>query len=166
MSSTKKASRRFANIEGETFDVVDAKKDVVIPRTLADLWLGKPGLANQCMNANCVLHHQEAFPHPVIAVSVLRTRVYVVTSAPEPGKRGTCVRYVLPVDATRRIDAHDTEGVGEPGDLTLLAPVGKQKGGARHAGVNRGTRTGERSGRVIGGRARVLAAVGAGRLDD
>jgi hypothetical protein len=162
----------FAYIEGDTYDSDDATEDVTLERAATDLWRAKPGRAGECMNALCIMRHRDLFPFPVVGVAVIRSRAYVIDRAPildDRGKtlqRGHVYRYVLSAKATAEIDLHDTEALGLTGDLELLAPTGAAKAGARHPGANRGKRTGERSARILGSKARVMAAVGAGLISE
>jgi hypothetical protein len=155
------ATRTLSRIRigGDLHDLSDAKRDVTLHRTLADVWHGKRGDALECMNAACVLHNAGAFPHPVLAVSVTKSRAYVVD------KPGHAVRYVLDESAGTAIDDHDAEGMAEVGELTLHAPRGKDRKGASHGPVHtdRGTE-GSRTPRTlgsVGARRRELVAVGA-----
>jgi hypothetical protein len=158
MARTTKVSR--IRIAGELLEASDAKRDVTLHRTLADVWHGKRGDALECMNAACVLHNAGAFPHPVLAVSVTKTRAYVVD------KPGHCVRYVLDDSAGTAIDAHDAEGMAEVGELTLHAPTGQWRKGQTHGtthtdnGATDRPRT-PRSLGAVGARRRELVAVGA-----
>lgn len=75
--------------------VVDAKQSVTIVRTVADALSGKKADPERCMDANCVLRNSKtgAFPHPVLAVWVIKSRAYVLRSAnPRTGKY-VVVRY-------------------------------------------------------------------------
>jgi len=57
-------------LEGMLYDYDDATVDVTIERELIHIAKAKRGKADGCMNNLACLGHREAFPHPVIAVSV------------------------------------------------------------------------------------------------
>lgn len=147
-----------ARIAGDLYRYSDAKKDVVIERKLVDVWKGKAGAANECMNARCILRNRAKFPHKVLAVSVLKSVVYVIDS-PEHA-----VRYIVGSRDRDLIAQHDETAKSEPGTLVLHAPNGSDKAGRER---KRGTPVRGKTGRynrplVRGEAARLLAAVGAG----
>jgi len=147
-------------VHGELHEVSDAKRDVTLHRSLTDVWHGRRGDDDECMNAVCILHNAGAFPHDVLAVSVTKSRAYVVD------RPGHCVRYTLDEAAGTAIDAHDATGIAEVGELTLYAPKGQARKGANHGdtprpeGAKDRTRTPRGIG-AVGARRRELVAVGA-----
>lgn len=156
-------AKRRIKIEGTYFPYDDAKKDVSIKRTLVDVWKGKPGSANECMNAQCVMRNKRKFGHKVLGVSVIKSRVYILDSPDH------VIRYTLSERDSRLIAQHDEEALGQPGTLVLRAPRGHNKAGAVHS-TKRG-RSGQHNPSskkqnhpmALGEKARVMAAVGAGR---
>ena len=149
-------------IEDALYDVDDAEQTVVCPRTLADVVGAKRGDAQRCMDARCVTRRHDLFPHPVLGVSVTKTKVYVID------RPGHCVRYTLTSEETAQIARHDTKGVGEPGTLVCQAPTGKARKGSSHdtgktprpEGNYDGSRTSK-----LGEAGRVLARVGSALPD-
>ena len=103
-------------IGDERYQVTDARRDVVIERSLLDVWRGRPGVAGECMNARCIIRNAELFPHPVLATSVIKSRVYVID------RPGHVVRYVLGKRDQDLVASHDEESIAAPGTLTLQAP--------------------------------------------
>jgi len=150
-------------IADEMYEVEDGTEKVSITRSLADVWQGRSGAAGECMNAKCVLRNAASFPHPVLAVSVIKTVVLVVD------RPGHAVRYMLSERDSRLIHEHDTEQVGEPGALTLRVPTGTRRQGAYRDRSQPGKRpsfTGaHRRHLVRGEQARVKAAIAATTAD-
>lgn len=147
------------NIEGTMFPYDDAKKDVVLERSLMDIFRGVPGVAGKCMNAQCVMRLKADFPHPVLGVSVLKARVYVIDSP------NHVVRYTLSKADSQLIGEHDEKAIGEPGILVLRAPrpsdrKGVKRGSGEHGG-SFGPNRGPGKPMHRGEKARVKAAVGA-----
>jgi hypothetical protein len=152
---------RRTRVDGILYPYDDAKKDVTIERDLVDVWKGVPGNATECMNAQCIIRNKAKFPHKVLAASVIKTRVFIFDSP------NHLVRYVLSSQDSRLIEAHDSKAIGQPGTLRLRAPHGHDVAGDSHgakdsrpSGPHSGTRD---KSLVRGEKARVLAAVGAGK---
>jgi hypothetical protein len=164
----------------------DAEQEVVIERTLADILRATPGSDLDCMNSRCIRaqRNRHVFPHPVLIVSTIRSRVYVVDKLDDSGLPAHAVRYELTARDSSLINAHDKLGAGEPGELRLRIPrdpkgsprraSGRQAG--RFAQIKKGHFSGE--GKVMrvlrpvtsasfkGAHGRYVAAVGALKLDD
>ena len=146
-------------IDGVLYPYDDAKKDVELQREIMDVWKGRPGEAGKCMNAVCIERNKNLFPHPVLAVSVIKSRVYILDSLDH------AVRYTLSDRDSRLIEQHDTIAVGQPGTLTLRAPKGHNVKGAVHS--TKAGRSGPHNANgqknkplARGEQARVVAAVG------
>jgi hypothetical protein len=58
----------------------DAKQEVIIERSLADILQAVPGNALDCMNSRCIRadRNRHVFSHPVFIVSTIKSRVYIV----------------------------------------------------------------------------------------
>lgn len=105
----------------------DATQEVVLDRTLADILNATPGDHADCMNTRCIQAQRNAhcFPHPVVMVSTIKSRVYIVdqldpdASEPTPAH---AVRYELSKRDSDLIQTHDRYGAGEPGELRLRIP--------------------------------------------
>jgi hypothetical protein len=157
MANRKPRDRRV-RIDGILYPYRDGTENVELDRKMIDIMKGKRGIAGECMNARCIQRSPEAFSHPVLAVSVIKSRVYIFESL------DSVVRYELSGNAAREIHEHDDEGVGSPGKLTLYAPKGNRRKGQRAQAKNRpeGRRTGTRArGLSKGEEARLVVAVGA-----
>ena len=175
---------RRVRIDGHLYTYDDATEDVTITRELVDIWQGKRGNAEKCMNARCIVRNHDAFPHPVLAAAVIKTRVYIIDQlateddghvtryliAPRRRNKinpnttvGHVVRYTLGQHDQRLIHDHDASGIGQTGTLTLRAPNSTNKGGTSHESKSRrGQDTGKnRKSLGRGERARLIAAVGA-----
>lgn len=102
----------------------DAAQDVEIKRTNADILSAVPGDDRNCMNSRCIKaqRNSRVFPHPVYAVSTIKSRVYIVDKITESGEFSHAIRYELTSRDSRLISEHDSQGVGEPGLLTLRVP--------------------------------------------
>jgi len=159
-------------LEGMLYDYDDATVDVTIERELIHIAKAKRGKADGCMNNLACLGHREAFPHPVIAVSVWNSRVFVVDSiyrkARANGSAGHAVRYILTARDGKDISSHDLLGIGRPATLILKAPQGSDKGGTprgRPQVSGRGHKAKDKTGKGLGRgeKARLIAAVGAMR---
>jgi hypothetical protein len=127
-------------------------------RTIMDIWRGQPGVANHCMNAVCIKRNKKLFPHPVLGVSVVKSRVYVFDAVDH------VVRYALSAKDSKLIEMHDKASLGEPGDLTLHVPqkIEKRVGGHDKTGGGGHSSTGKnKKGLSKGEQGRILAAVGA-----
>lgn len=145
------------NIDGTMFYYDDAKQPVKITRTLMDVFRGKPGVAGECMNAQCIIRNKAKFPHKVLGVSVVKSRVYVIDT-PEHA-----VRYTLGEKDSLLIANHDENAIGQPGELTLRVP--RIKKGTSTSGTSWGDRKNKArrgKGKPLprGERARIKAAVG------
>jgi len=154
----RKVAKHRVNIDGGYYPYDDATEDVKIQRELVDIWNAQPGKADACMNHHCIIRNRDSFPHPVIAASVIKTRVYIFDSPDH------VVRYIMSAKDAELVGHHDTLKIGETGTLVLHAPVGKEVGGSHHdrPGRPRGKNTGTRGkGLARGERARIAAAVGA-----
>lgn len=156
-----KAAKTRTRIDGVLVAHDDAKTDVTIKRQMVDIWKGRPGEAGKCMNAVCITRNKKLFPHPVLGVSVVKSRVFILD------KPDHAIRYVLSAHDAELIEKHDTIAVGEPGTLVLRAPHGPKKSGAIHGNTpGRGGphRVGGKYDKPLarGEQARVMAAVGAG----
>lgn len=105
-------------------DYDDAAQDVSVERKIVDILMATPGDDLNCMNSLCIRaqrnHH--VFPHPVYAVSTIRTRVYIVDQLNDLGGFSHCIRYELSAKDSRLINEHDKYGSAEPGTLTLRVP--------------------------------------------
>lgn len=152
----------------------DATQEVTIERTVVDILKAKPGDDQNCMNSMCIKaqRNQRAFPHPVYAVSTIKTRVYIVDALTASGEFAHAVRYELGFRDQRLIHDHDAWGAGEPGTLTLRVPVdpkgspirASQKGKRFSDGGVGGAdkkNAGKRNRPVTGSAARYRVAVGA-----
>lgn len=71
----------------------DAVKPVVLERREIDAFNGKPGLAIECMNAQCANRLHKAFPHPVHYTEFTDTRAYVVDKLDRDGHPAHLIRY-------------------------------------------------------------------------
>lgn len=103
----------------------DAKKPVTLKRTLVDILSGVPGDPQNCMNSQCIRasRNKRVFPHPVLVVCTIKTRVYIVDKIDEAtGLPSHAWRYELSQHDGRLIAEHDRHGTGLPGDLTLRVP--------------------------------------------
>lgn len=102
----------------------DATAEVVVERTLADILTATPGSDLDCMNSRCIRaqRNRHAFPHPVFIVSTIKSRVYVVDKLDAGGVPAHAIRYELTRRDSALINAHDTLGAGEPGELRLRIP--------------------------------------------
>ena len=151
------ARRKRVTINGELYDFDDAEKDVVIQRTLLNIWKGVPGYADKCMNAQCIIENKSLFPHPVLAASVRASRVFIID------RPGHAVRYLLNKKDRELIHQHDEVKVGQPGTLHLYAPMGKQRRGQDTGSGRTGRNTGQFRDPPLprGEEARLRAAVGA-----
>lgn len=116
--------KRRVKVDGILYPYRDATESVEIPRKLHHVWKATRGKADDCMNFHCIVDNANLFPHPVIAVHVNKSRVYLFES-PE-----MMVRYILAPKDTVNIDQHDALGIGEPGTLVLHAPTGAHAAGA------------------------------------
>jgi len=155
---------RRITIGGELYEYSDATKDVALQREMIDIWNGKRGKADACMNWHCVIRNSKLFSHPVLAVSVIKTRVFIITRPGTAKRIGHAVRYTIPRAESSRIGRHDAKGVAELGVLILRAPRGDAKSGADHGGGSSGpkNKTGKRDHPLAKGeKARLLVAVGA-----
>ena len=155
-------------IDGELYQYTDAKKDVTVHRSLVDVFTGKKGVASECMNAQCLTaktknaeRNRQAFPHPVIAVSVIATCAYIID------RPGHAVRYKLSKSATKDVHKFDKHGVGAPTEVTFYAPKGADRGGRAHSPYGSHTAgPGTRAKLVHGEKARLLAVAGALAKED
>jgi hypothetical protein len=150
---------RRVKIAGALFPYDDATETVTVERTLMDVFKGRVGDAQACMNAQCIMRNTSAFPHPVLGVSVVKTRVYVIDAEDH------VTRYELSHKDSKLIEAHDEDSIGQPGTLTLRPPW-RKKGAQIDREPNRGGGTAaskKKKGAPIvrGELARVKAAVGA-----
>lgn len=153
-------------VDGMLFPYDDATKDVTLDRSMMDVWKGQPGKPGECMNAVCIMRSKRKFGHKVLGASVFGSRVYIFDTPDH------LIRYILSEKDTRLVNAHDEHALSQPGTLRLLAPRGHDKGGTPHGGhdtrpnpkTGADRTTGKRK-KVLarGERARVIAAVGAGR---
>jgi hypothetical protein len=158
-----KRIKHRVRIDDAFYPYSDAKQDVVLQRNMADVWKGQPGVPKKCMNAVCIVRNAKAFPHPVIAVSVIKSRAYVFDSP------NHVYRYLLSKAASMDIATHDMLKIGQPTTLTLKAPRGRNAGGIAHHAVqvNRGRSGNPRGVRsrnhplLRGEQGRIAAAVGA-----
>jgi hypothetical protein len=102
----------------------DAKQEVVIERSLMDILKAVPGDAEQCMNSRCIRaqRNRHAFPHPVLLVSTIASRVFIVDRLDENGEPAHVIRYELSKRDSKLIHAHDAMGAGEAGPLKLRVP--------------------------------------------
>lgn len=152
----------------------DARRDVVIFRKMIDIWKGDPGSAyadgktEGCMNDQCALRNKRLFPHPVFAVSTIKSRMYVVDKVDrKTGEPLHCVKYVLSASDGDDIARHDVLRTAVEATLTLRAPRGTDKKGAVHGdGSKRGPshpKDPKSASLSRGEEARLLAAVGAMR---
>lgn len=154
-----RGEKRRVRIDDDFYVYNDATKPVTVKRKAIDIWKGNVGKAGKCMNAHCIIRNRYKFPHPVLGVSVIRSRVFVI-DAP-----GHAVRYFLSKKDSVLIRAHDEKALGMTGNLTLHVPELRKRAGTTHISQHR-PHTSKRDGRLRkrlarGERARVLAAVGA-----
>lgn len=113
----------------------DAKKEVRLQRTLTDVLTATPGSDTDCMNSQCIRaqRNQRAFPHPVFAVSTIKSRVYVVDKLTKDGLAfAHAIRYELSARDSKLIGDHDRNGAGEPGELRLRIPRDPKGSPKRH----------------------------------
>jgi len=153
----KQRSRRV-RIDDILYPYDDAKEDVDIDRSLMDIWKGKRGRAGECMNWQCIMRQTKAFPHPVLAASVIGSRVYILDSFEH------AVRYTLTESESAKIAQHDELGVASPGTITLRAPRGVAKKGSDHRsrGIIKRNYNGKHTQTLPRGeKARLIAVVGA-----
>jgi hypothetical protein len=152
-------------IGDDLVDYDDAKRDVKIRRELIDIWKGDPGKAGECMNAQCIRRNKRTFPHPVWAVSVLKSRVFIVDKVDRrEGVPLHAIRYVLSAKDGDEIAQHDILGSAIPATLTLRAPKGRDVKGTEHPTNNERLRPRNEKPKGLpvsrGEKARLLAAVG------
>jgi hypothetical protein len=156
----KKAKHYRVGIDGSFYPYSDATQDVTIKRELVDLWSGQPGKADACMNHHCIIRNAKAFPHPVIAASVVKSRVYIFDTP------NHVIRYVLSDADQRLIGKHDTLKIGDTGLLRLQVPGAKDQGRtARGKGKDAPSSPVQKPGHLRkslgrGEKARIAAAVG------
>jgi hypothetical protein len=142
----------------------DARQDVVVERKMVDIWKGNPGVAGDCMNAQCILRNKDVFPHAVFLASVMKSRVFIVDRVTKDGEPAHAVRYILGAVDGADIARHDVLKTAVPATLTLKAPRGARRTGASSGGTTKpsGPHTTTRNSPVSRGeKARLLAAVGA-----
>lgn len=158
----------------------DADQEVVVERTLADILSATPGDAAECMNSRCIRaqRNRHVFPHPVYAVSTIKTRVYIIDQLDDGGEPAHAVRYELTERDRKLIDAHDKHGEGETGELRLRIPydpkgsprrkaaaaAGRFEGGGRYSGTGKHTRNTRPL--PLGQKRRLVAAVGLNKPKD
>lgn len=102
----------------------DATQEVSVERSLRDVLMATPGDHTRCMNSLCIQAHARSgvFPHDVLLVSTIESRVYVVDRLGEDGQPAHAVRYELSKRDSQLIKEHDRYGAGEPGTLRLRVP--------------------------------------------
>jgi len=102
----------------------DAPGEVLLERTAMDILLAKSGKPSECMNSRCIMAQRNAhiFPHPVLLVSTIRSRVYIVDRMDDAGIPAHAYRYQLTPAGSRQVAEHDRNGVAEPGVLRLKVP--------------------------------------------
>jgi hypothetical protein len=144
-------------IEGVLYPYRDATQDITIKRELIDIWKGEPGKAGACMNQQCIIRNKRAFPHKVLAASVIKTRVFILETPK------SAVRYILSAKDGQEIAQHDILASARPATLVLRAPRGSKIGGSRYRATGSGGHNPRGKGKPLakGEQARLLAAVGA-----
>lgn len=160
---------RRVRLGGLLYDYDDAKQDVEVERTLLHIAKAHRGKADGCMNSKACIDQRERFPHPVIAISTWKSRLFAIdkiyTKANAAGTAGHAIRYVLTARDGHDISSHDLLGVGRPATLLLRVPRGNRRAGSKKStGPNaaQSKPKNPRSGDVNKGeKARLLAAVGA-----
>jgi hypothetical protein len=137
---TSQAVARNIRFGGVLIPYDDATQEVSLERTNVDILMATPGDDQKCMNSLCIKaqrnHH--VFPHPVYAVSTIKTRVYIVDQLTDTGEFAHCIRYELSGKDSRLISDHDKYGSGEPGVLNLRIPSDPKGSPKRRAGKNGG----------------------------
>jgi len=160
MGARRVGKKRKTTIADALVEYDDAVRPIEVPRSLVDVWKGQPGVAGKCMNAQCIMRNKKLFPHKVLAVSVIKSRVFIMDT------HDHAVRYVLSRKDSRAIQAHDEEALGQPGTLTLRPPAPSNAAGITYSSQHRPHKS-KRGGQLKktlsrGEKARVAAAVGAG----
>jgi hypothetical protein len=118
----------------------DAKHEVVLKRKIIDVLKATPGSDGDCMNSRCIMAQRNAhvFPHPVLIVSTIETRVYIVDKLHDDGEPSHAIRYELSEKDSALIKAHDRYGAGVGGELRLRVP--KDPKGSPKRAASRGDR--------------------------
>jgi len=116
---------RIGGADGWLVPYDDAESEVRLDRTLLDVLLATPGDDMRCMNSVCIGAQRNAhlFPHPVLMVSTIKTRVFIVDKLDDAGEPAHAIRYQISAADGRRIRTHDAHGAGQPGPLRLRIPV-------------------------------------------
>lgn len=158
MKKTVQGKKRRVRIDDALVEYDDATRVVgPLPRSLMDIWTAKRGKDDDCMNFQCIVKNHKKFPHKVLAVSVIKSRVYVMD------KVDHAIRYMIREKDSRGIAVHDKLGIGQPGDLWIYPPAGTKRAGMTHASQRKPHSSARdktlKKGLVKGQRARIAAVV-------